>query len=729
MRTLPALLALALAALAPTASAQTFEELRDRIASERDGIEDGELRTLAEFETREAMEALVEAYDLFASAFRRREVVIELKRFDDHEDSFQPALEKLMNAAVGDPVLEVRAAALESLGRCVQNGPAFLALIVESDADDSVRERAMELHVRLSGDSSDGWYRKIYERSLGSVEQELREGDSKKRKGRRRKKDEEEAEEKKPIVWPTQRLRATAMAAIVESLSVEDLTAAVERDRSGGVRRAALGELARRRDRSAVKYAETIFGRPDFPPLDRALAADILLDEQGTDFADELIDVALKAPTPQSLRAHIAGLLVGLDDEGVEKKLVKLVGKGKAAQKVFALQATAKVRDPKFTKKIRKGLRDKQEPVVVATIDALVERRDSESIEDLEKLFEKTKLSGVRAAALRGLSALHDGENSWVARLRELTASEDLDQRNTALAELGRLGRRDNELFLEKLSDPNWSTRLIALGALERLRDPLVVGPIIEQMKEEQGRMSIEFGEALFRLTGQPFGARASAWAAWFGSIQVEDLRIIPEDELDDLVAASEERKLRQISSAAFFGVRIESQRVLFIIDVSGSMNEPMRARYVGELGPPRIDVAKEELVKAVQSLDPGALFNIVAFSGGVDSWLEDGVVGTDDYSREDAQVYIERLGAAGGTNLYGSLEFAFEDPDVDTIFLLSDGEPSVGDVIDPQLIREAIAERNETRGVVINTIAIGADLEVLEWLAEDSGGTHVALD
>ena len=81
------------------------------------------------------------------------------------------------------------------------------------------------------------------------------------------------------------------------------------------------------------------------------------------------------------------------------------------------------------------------------------------------------------------------------------------------------------------------------------------------------------------------------------------------------------------------------------------------------------------------------------------------------------------------GTNLYGSLEFAFDDPDVDTIFILSDGEPSVGDIIDPQLIREAIAERNATRNVVINTIAFGADLQVLEWLAEDSGGTHVSID
>jgi len=724
------LISLSLLALPSVASAQSFEELRDRIATERDAIEDGEVRTLAEFETREAMLALLEAYDRFASAYRRREVVIELKRFDDHEDAFQPALEKLMNVAVGEPVLEVRTAALESLGLCAQNGPSFLALIVESTADDSLRERAMELHVRLSGDSNDDWYRRIYERSLGSVQEELRGGESKKRKGRRRKGDEEEVEEKKPIIWPTPRLRATAMGAIVESLSVEDLTAALERDPSGGVRRAALEELARRREKSALRYAETIFGRADFPPRDRAVAADILLDEQGADAAEELIDVALKTTTPQSLRAHLAGRLALVKDEGIQKKLAKLVGKGKAPQKVFALEATANNNDPKLVKKIRKGLRDKQEAVVIATVDTLIERRDRESIEDLEKLFEKTKLSGVRAAALRGLSALYDGENEWVERLVSLTDSEELDQRNAALAEISRLGRRNMvELYMKKLTDPNWSTRLIALHALEAYRDTMVLTPIIERMSEEQGRMAVEFGDTLFRLTGQTFGARASTWEKWWGAQSAESFRLVPKAELEAIVAASEERKLRQISNAAFFGVRIESHRVLFILDVSGSMNEPMRAEYVGELGRPRIDVAKEELARAVQSLEPGALFNIAPFSGGVDSWLENGVAGADDYSREDALVYIDRLGAAGGTNLFGSLEFAFDDPDVDTIFLLSDGEPSVGDIIDPQLIREAIAERNATRNVVINTIAFGADLQVLEWLAEDSGGTHVSID
>ena len=167
---------------------------------------------------------------------------------------------------------------------------------------------------------------------------------------------------------------------------------------------------------------------------------------------------------------------------------------------------------------------------------------------------------------------------------------------------------------------------------------------------------------------------------------------------------------------------------MLFIIDVSGSMNEPLRSRYVGEQGKPRIDVAKELLSAAIKGLEDNALFNIVTFSGGVDEWLEKGVAESNGKSRDEALEYVDRLGAAGGTNLYGSLVAAFEDEDIDTIFVLSDGEPSVGELIDPQLIREAVKEMNATRGVVIHTVAVGGTFSILEWLAEDTGGTHVGL-
>ena len=67
----------------------------------------------------------------------------------------------------------------------------------------------------------------------------------------------------------------------------------------------------------------------------------------------------------------------------------------------------------------------------------------------------------------------------------------------------------------------------------------------------------------------------------------------------------------------------------------------------------------------------------------------------------------------------------SFADPDVDTIFILSDGEPTAGDVLDPFRIREDVARWNRHRHIKLHTIAIGGNLEVLEWLAKDAGGTY----
>ena len=56
---------------------------------------------------------------------------------------------------------------------------------------------------------------------------------------------------------------------------------------------------------------------------------------------------------------------------------------------------------------------------------------------------------------------------------------------------------------------------------------------------------------------------------------------------------------------------------------------------------------------------------------------------------------------------------------------MLSDGEPSVGEVTDPELIRERVATWNEHRRIVIHTIGVGGTFQILEWLATDSGGSH----
>ena len=93
-----------------------------------------------------------------------------------------------------------------------------------------------------------------------------------------------------------------------------------------------------------------------------------------------------------------------------------------------------------------------------------------------------------------------------------------------------------------------------------------------------------------------------------------------------------------------------------------------------------------------------------------------------------DAKTFVERFRAGGGTNLFGGVSAAFEDQDADTIYVLSDGEPTVGDIRDPGAIRSTIAGWNARRGVKIHCISVGDDLAVLRWLAEDSGGTYLQL-
>ena len=141
-----------------------------------------------------------------------------------------------------------------------------------------------------------------------------------------------------------------------------------------------------------------------------------------------------------------------------------------------------------------------------------------------------------------------------------------------------------------------------------------------------------------------------------------------------------------------------------------------------------RIDVAKRELLEIIDALDLGCLLNVVSFDDSPASW-SNRLKGLDDATRKRARTFVERLGAGGGTNLFGALEEAFDDANVDTIYVLSDGEPTTGTVLDPALIREHVRTWNRGRGVVVHCVAVGGDLALLEWLAEDTGGSYIRFD
>jgi Mg-chelatase subunit ChlD len=194
-----------------------------------------------------------------------------------------------------------------------------------------------------------------------------------------------------------------------------------------------------------------------------------------------------------------------------------------------------------------------------------------------------------------------------------------------------------------------------------------------------------------------------------------------------------------------FFGLTIESKRVVFVIDISGSMKE-----NVGGAGPDakskKSDLAKAELKRVLASLEDGALFDIVFFSSAVRVWKPDMQV-SDQKTRKEAVDFVDAAEVVGGTNTYDALEAAFAigdmgkgkkreadptgDARVDSIVFLSDGKPSVGRTTDPDAIRTAVKGWNRARRIAISAIAFGAekdavDPKFMKGLADDTGGKFV---
>ena len=116
----------------------------------------------------------------------------------------------------------------------------------------------------------------------------------------------------------------------------------------------------------------------------------------------------------------------------------------------------------------------------------------------------------------------------------------------------------------------------------------------------------------------------------------------------------------------------------------------------------------------------------MIFFSSGVRAW-KGRLVQATARNLAQASGYVYGLQAEGMTNAYGALARALKDPHVDTIFLLSDGQPTAGRITDPHAIRAAVRKMNSFRRIVIHCIGIGGhDREFMKGLAEDNGGKYV---
>lgn len=121
-------------------------------------------------------------------------------------------------------------------------------------------------------------------------------------------------------------------------------------------------------------------------------------------------------------------------------------------------------------------------------------------------------------------------------------------------------------------------------------------------------------------------------------------------------------------------------------------------------------------------------LFNVISFDA-VARPMKREMAEASKKEKKRAQQYVDGLRADGGTNIYAALRTAFDDDALDTIYLMSDGDPSVGKIIDPFALRTEVERWNSTRGIVIHCIAVGQPHPLLKGLSEDHNGTYVVVN
>jgi hypothetical protein len=152
-----------------------------------------------------------------------------------------------------------------------------------------------------------------------------------------------------------------------------------------------------------------------------------------------------------------------------------------------------------------------------------------------------------------------------------------------------------------------------------------------------------------------------------------------------------------------------------------------------------RMEYVKQELISVIATeLDEDAKFNVIGFSTDVVPWKKK-LVKASPANKRKARAWIRRtLRPDGETNIYDALRTAFKHKSVDTIYFLTDGTPTAGEVKLNATILGKVRAWNASRGVRIHTIAFvagdGAGLGVvenksmskrfLEQLAKDNDGS-----
>ena len=238
-------------------------------------------------------------------------------------------------------------------------------------------------------------------------------------------------------------------------------------------------------------------------------------------------------------------------------------------------------------------------------------------------------------------------------------------------------------------------------------------------------RVQGDIVRALRELSDQHHGPYPGPWIDWWVRVRQGESPMPGSPEF----RAARARRAEQGGSVApgVFGIRPETDRFTFVLDLSGSMKQNYgtteRTRYLE---------AVDQLVRFLQAAPKGSEFNVVLFGTGAVA-LSDEPIPLDAESLADTRDELIRIQPRGATQLRPGIETALRLDDdglpvldgatPDTVIVLCDGATEEGPAwVGPMLERVLPIHPVQFHCVLLGHRGDGA----LRRLAESSGGKLV---
>ncbi len=362
--------------------------------------------------------------------------------------------------------------------------------------------------------------------------------------------------------------------------------------------------------------------------------------------------------------------------------------------------------DAGFGDTLRRALSHKDDDVVRWAARSLGMLKYDGATTELSKLTKNSNdyvranaieaLARIDAAHVPALVAALAGDKSGGVRCALLGAAPAL------------CGDQLEALSAAALRDADWRPRMQAVQNLGKIRTKSAVDALVAALRDGRPVVAARTLRELQELTGQPI-QQADVWEKWWADNR-------------ETFAFPEKRGVakREGGTVAYNGVPVDSDHVAFLLDKSIHMRERLTSKKAT-----KEEAAHAELARVLQMLDEKIMFNVVNYHVEVDTF-ENKPIKLTARSRERALSFAAAKSDGREKDIWAALTAVVPDATLDTVYLLSSGEPDTGLYVHWNRVTRHLADLNRFHKVTVHTVAYTDNewfRDQLQKIAEVTGG------